>query len=60
MLVKIIFWPGNPINGTVFGLLDGADDGVIVKNKKLVAPSLYWYLTDFCVELFKFAVTGVQ
>ena len=35
----------------IFGLFDGADDGVIVKNIKLVALSLYWYLNDFCVLL---------
>jgi hypothetical protein len=29
------------MNGTVFGLFDGAEDGVTVKNIKFVAPSLY-------------------
>jgi hypothetical protein len=40
-------------------LLD-PDDGVIVKNKKLLVWSVYWYLIALSVVLVKLDTNGVQ
>ena len=60
VFVKMILWPGSPINGIVFGLLDGDDDGVIVKNIKLETLSVYLYLIALSVEFDKFELTDSQ
>jgi hypothetical protein len=48
------------MNGVAFGLLVGDDDGESVQNTKLVVPSVYLYLIDFCDVFVRFCITGSQ
>ena len=54
MFVMIIFWFGCPMYGIALGLLVGDDVGDRVQKTKLVVPSTYLYLIDFCDVFVRF------